>query len=557
MSTGLAATFQFLAKTENEAAVDVLVAGLECPYKSTQYNSLRAVLDRRSPEGHRQVFRRLSKMDERSREIINDRPERLAGAVTEALQDPSQKACESACNAIVAFRLYESLPTLVSVLVDSENSHTETIARTILKLAELFYAELSGTSDEPKRKQQGVVRDRITSGLEDATRKFHRHQRIEVVEAFLLIAKQKNITLRQLLQRPSDAGHRPIIDVLSNSERGGVIRLLLGFLEDPQMPHVVAEVLTQRCDAKFVDHLLRSVGPRPSKTVDATLKRFESIAWAKPGHEVFDELSDEAQQDAVHFLMASSMDRSEVLEVLGYLLLEGRPAGRRAAAGAMEQFEDPQASVLVVRALNDEDPQVRAALIVQLRQRQIPGAFSLLIRMVDNPPEEVQAALRKALPEFTLRQFLPNFDSMPEAFQPLAGHLVRKIDPKVVDKIAAEMNVLSPVRRRRAVKAAAAMGLVQEMEETVVRLLTDDDHMVRAAAAKSLADCKSMPSWEALRDALLDSSFVVKEAAEKSLEQISRSLKQDVQQAEEEPQEAEAHDLESLEPPSQLPEEVT
>jgi len=68
------------------------------------------------------------------------------------------------------------------------------------------------------------------------------------------------------------------------------------------------------------------------------------------------------------------------------------------------------------------------------------------------------------------------------------------------------------------------MGLVQELEEHIVPLISDDDHMVRLAAAQSLADCETENSWERLRDALLDRSVVVQEAAERSLMQISRSL---------------------------------
>jgi HEAT repeat protein len=150
--------------------------------------------------------------------------------------------------------------------------------------------------------------------------------------------------------------------------------------------------------------------------------------------------------------------------------------------------------------------------------------------MVDSPEEEVKQALRKAMPEFTLGQFLPNVEAMDEELRPIAGHLVRKIDPDIVPELAAAMEGPSPVGRRRAVVGASAMGLVQELEETVIRLLSDEDHMVRAAAAKALADCKSMPTWEALRDALLDQSFVVQQAAEQSLEQISQYLLRPVEQ---------------------------
>jgi HEAT repeat protein len=48
--------------------------------------------------------------------------------------------------------------------------------------------------------------------------------------------------------------------------------------------------------------------------------------------------------------------------------------------------------------------------------------------------------------------------------------------------------------------------------------------MVRIAAADTLAECDTLPSWEALRDAMLDRSVAVQETAEKSLERICQSL---------------------------------
>ena len=62
------------------------------------------------------------------------------------------------------------------------------------------------------------------------------------------------------------------------------------------------------------------------------------------------------------------------------------------------------------------------------------------------------------------------------------------------------------------------------MESVIIEQISDDDHMVRVAAAKILAECGTKPSWEALRDALFDSSVAVQEVAESSLLCISQSL---------------------------------
>ena len=179
---------------------------------------------------------------------------------------------------------------------------------------------------------------------------------------------------------------------------------------------------------------------------------------------------------------------------------------------------------IAVKALSDADDEVRGHILKQLRPRNIPGAMSLLIRMVDNPSEPVRAALAAALPEFSFRHFIANFDILPEESRPLGGQVVRRIDLKTETLLAAELCVLSPVRRRRAINAALVMGLVQQLESKIVPLLTDPDHMVRVAAAQALAECDTATSWESLREALCDRSVIVQEAAERSLMQISQSL---------------------------------
>ncbi|HOM17439.1 MAG TPA: HEAT repeat domain-containing protein, partial [Thermoguttaceae bacterium] len=121
-------------------------------------------------------------------------------------------------------------------------------------------------------------------------------------------------------------------------------------------------------------------------------------------------------------------------------------------------------------------------------------------------------------------KFLRTFEHLPDEFRQTAGYLVRKIDFDAPAILLAEIQSLSPVRRRRAVEAASAMGAVGELETAITPLLQDEDHRVRIAAAKALADSRSQPTWEALRDALFDRSLVVREEAEKSLQKITASL---------------------------------
>ncbi len=544
MKNGLNATFDFLAKTENKKAVEVLTAGMDCSHKPSRTRSVKAILQRRDEEGHAEVFRRLAKLDEKSHSYIKERAKRLVGVVSHTLEEGDHKQAVEACDAILEFRLYDVLPGLLATAEKQSCRESDLAAETILKLAELFYGELSGADDQPRRKDIENVRRQMTSTLEDAARRYLKHNRLEIVEAFLLVAKSSNATLRNLLRSPEEAAHAAVVEVLNTSQHGGVIRLLLSFLEDPQMPRCALRVMCKRTDPKFVTNLLQRACPGQSrvKTYIETLRRFNDITWAEPEYEMLAGLDEENQGNAVELLMASSLDRQRVLDILEYMLADGKPLGRRTAARALADLPGPRADALALKSLEDSDPGVRANILKQLRPRKIPGAMTLLIRMVDKAPEPVRAALSETMPEFSFRQFVTNFDSMPEGIQPLSGQLVRQIDLNTPKLLQIELGVLSPVRRRRAINVAAAMGLVRELEEFIVPLMSDNDHMVRVAAAQALADCETETSWESLRDALFDSSVVVQEAAERSLLRISQSLQKVCDDEEEENQESDLED---------------
>lgn len=524
MSSALSLTFQHLTKTKNLAAVDVLTAGLDSPHPLTRDWALRAILARPDVVGHQEVFQRLKTLDSSAREVVGQRADRLARVAGDAMRSPNPAMCSAACDAILSYRLYEALPALVAVL-EPDHPNLVPAAQTILKLTELFYGELCAPVDDkaPRRDMDGLRR-RITSALETGVSKFRFHRRAEVVEAFLLVAKQQNVILRQVLQHTNDANHKALVEILSNSSQGGVVRLLLSFLEDSQFPQVIKNILASRTDLKFVKNFLQAVRSMTPRTAQESLGRIDRLEWASPEHPTLAKLDDEGQRDVVRMLMATAIPRAQVLKVLAYLLMEGTQEGSRAAAETLAEFHGPEADALMIKALNNRDPVVRAHLIRQLRPREIPGAMSLLMRMVDHPSAEVREALRDSLPEFTIRHFLINFDTLPEELVATTGNMVRRIDIESVPTLQREMLCLSPVRRRRAVQAANAMGLVRELEQTIIGLLSDDDHMVRIEVARALATCDTAPTWEALRDALLDRSVIVQEAAEQSLEQITRSL---------------------------------
>ncbi len=531
---GLATTFELLAKTENEAALGVLLPALDCPQAAIQEGALTALVERRSPAAGREILRRIPTMSSRWQSILSQHHGRLLGALRDAVLDPQEQRCRNGCQAAVWFREYDLIPTLLAVMQDAASAHADLAAATMLELLESLYDELAGTSQRSDRRDPQLIRRQVVGALEPAVERYGQHKRREVIEAFLLLAARDNGTLKHVMQSPRHPALAPMIETLAESPRKGVIRLLLAYLDDVRAPANVVAVIAGRDDLKFIQYLLRKIGHEPSPAVAQNLKRMDSIAWLERGQALWRQLDDAAQHAMVRLLMASNIPRPQALATIAELLVDGRDGGRREAAHALAEFSGAEANALAMRFLGDPDPHVQAHIVRQLRSRGIPGILQGLVKMVDSPHAVVRKAARESLAEFSFRRYLAAFEMLDEEVRQATGVLVKKIDPQTVPLLKEELCSPMRTRRLRAVAIARLLELVEPLEKPLIELLRDTDHMVRMAAVGALAESHSGASYEALQRALSDRSEVVRQAAQQGVLQRARCTPQEMASAREE-----------------------
>ncbi len=175
---------------------------------------------------------------------------------------------------------------------------------------------------------------------------------------------------------------------------------------------------------------------------------------------------------------------------------------------------------LVLSALVDDDADVQAAATRQLRDRHIPGAMAKLIELLDSPHEVVRAAAREALGEFSFDNFLARYETVDDETRQATGALVARVDQQALVRLKDEMASLIRRHRLRAIEIAGVMGVIPQVADALVERLSDEDHMVRAAAAEALQCCTALDVRDALLAALGDRSFAVQTAARNSLRQM-------------------------------------
>ena len=516
VSKGLKTTFDLLAKTRNEAAVRVLLPALDAVSDTIREAALTAILKRRNPAGHREVLRRLHAFDDRSRDIIHQHSGRLTNALRAAVLGADKHLRENGCHAAVWFREYDLIPALINSLEDQSSHDRDLAGRTLLELVELLYGELAGPKQNDRRRDPQMVRRHVLGSLEHSVERYLTHQRREMVEAYVLLVNRDSAILNKLLDDPHHPAFLVLVDVLSKSTASGVIGLLLAFLDNRRAPTSVLSLIAKRDDFKFVEYLLRKIGHEPSVAVRQNLKKISSVAWLQDT-KMLDQLDDAAQHSVVRLAMLSNVPRARAFDTVAYILQQGKPRGRRAAAEALNEFNGAEANALVEKFSEDDDPQVQASALVQLRRRGILKSLTRLVQNINSEHAVVRDAARAGLTEFSFQRFLAAFDMLDDDVRRSTGSLVRKVDPQTIPMLQAEMESHVRTRRLRALEIAQAIEAVVQLDRTIIGLTADEDHLVRAEAAKALGESDSPASCSALEGALDDGSHTVRESARKSL----------------------------------------
>jgi hypothetical protein len=139
------------------------------------------------------------------------------------------------------------------------------------------------------------------------------------------------------------------------------------------------------------------------------------------------------------------------------------------------------------------------------------------VELLDSRHAAVRAAARESLAEFNFARFVGTYDLLDDEVRKSTGALVKRVDPQTVPLLKEELKSPMRTRRIRGLEIARLLHLADAAEEAVVALLQDEDHLIRAEAAATLAAAHGDASYRALEEALHDRSPTVQDAAGRSL----------------------------------------
>lgn len=518
VSEGLTTTFRVLTATPNEAAVRALTAALDSRLELVRRQALESLIARPTVGGKREVLARIDQLDGERLAYFRQNASRMTSTLRSAILDANDPLRRNACRAALLLEEVDLISTLAGALHKPADPAAKELCETLLRLADRLADQLNQPRTTPGRRDPQTVRNAVLGALERAIGGFDRSDRVELVEAFAMLVPSTNATLQGLLSSSCPAAS-VLLDLLAHSGRPAIMRLVFRLLDDSKTPVGVIAAVARRCDVEFVRRMARRTSDRPSPGLRQNLKRIHSLAWMQDPFPLVDDLDEGEQEAAVGLVMLTRIPRDQAFRLIRHLLRGGKPAGRRAAAKALEEFNGAEANDLALQALDDPDPAVQARIVGQLRRRSIPNAMSRLLQMVESPHREVREAARENLGEFTFQRYLGAFDMLEEEVCRKTGEMVKKVDPLAIPLLREQLADSARSKRFRAIEMAFAMNLVAEVEDLLAELLRDEDHMLRVQAASALSQTASLFGEALLRRALGDPSEQVREAARRTLDE--------------------------------------
>ncbi|GAB4134072.1 MAG: hypothetical protein Kow0040_17290 [Thermogutta sp.] len=510
-------TFDHLVQTRNTAAGAVLERALDSPFPQIRERAIAGLLQRPEPNGHFTVLRRIDPLDPAWPPRFRQMPSRFLQSLREALVSSDERLRENAYQVVLWTSLYDMIPLLANLVERPEPDQAERAGEVLLELTRRLAA--APTASETPHNASALQRaaEQARRALAIGVDRYGKHERREVIEAFILLVKENVGILREVLTSTVHPARNALLRILRDAADPSVLQVLCGFLQLRDIPTGVLGVLAQRDDPAFVRQLLKQVGADPPAEVRRNLKRLRQLKWLNNLPRILPELN-ECEQILVPSLVSkTAVPASRALTAIGEVLRHGLPGARAAAAEALGHYHGAEANALAIQAAYDPDPLVVAAVLPQLRGRGMAGALPVILQSLESSHPMVRRAARRCLKEFSFRRFLETWDMLPPDIRRDTGMLVKRVDGHTTGLLRAELAAPFRSRRLRALLVVQELDLVFRVESSVIPLLEDEDPAIRAEAAAALAMTDSPAALQALKNALNDPNALVREAAENSI----------------------------------------
>ncbi len=506
-------TFETLAASRNEAAIDVLIAALGVADADVHRHAIEAIVRRGEVRARRTLLASWSMLTPDGVETLKSHKNWISDTVVASLKSGE----ESLELSIDAARSLELLAA-IDVLVELAESHATRSIRVRAASAVLDLVTPLGR-DAREDRSPATIRGPVLARLADSVNRFSLHRNERLVEAFLLTSNWGDHAIRQMILEDGESMEL-ICEQLAKTEHPGVIDFLAGFIRRKNLSPRIMALMQTRADAAFRDALLRFVGSEPSGSVCRNLRDMGMPKSCHGGEELVSQVVQASRAALIHLFVAANENHLETMHLITSVVRHGGPGCNAAAAIGLMHCDVPAGDFWMRAAVPIADDDQAA-----INADENAKLLSDLIELLGHDEPALVRGVQRVLQPLHAEAMLHKLHSLRPRSRRRLGRVVMMIDPGAVQRVRDALRHPVLAQRLEAIAMADALAIVDLLADSFTHISREDHQEARMKAAQVMADADSDETLKLLQDMVDMPESPVRDAAVVALDRRTSTQK--------------------------------
>ena len=518
---GLAATFTGLRQASNQAAQQLWLEALGSPRRYIRIQAFEAAVHGAPVEIQTFIFSKWRELKSTERELVGENLTQFLPGLKSSLDSSDETLRSNVFSVVLSKEALCLIPDFVKLIESSKETGGGSVGRILIRLTEMMASDLEASNQSDSAPPDAKVLAQARKCLTQSIRKFHHHQRTEILAAFFNIAALSSPVLHEVLHEPRSKALTLAADVLARRRYIDIPnRLLYAYLSSQHPPALVQQLWQTRSEKDFIRGFLDTIQQDQSPHGTDHLKELQQPNWLSSLNLSVMGLTTTQQKGLIELLDRAIIEDTVSRRTWHKLIVDGAATLHERCLEELRSDHSAETDRLFLSLAHHSRAKIRAQALRVIHERQIPKADEVLFHALDDSEPEVFEAARTGLNKYSLKHYLKNRHDLDPAQKELAIKIIKKIEPKLTERLKEQLHAASPPSVIDAVEVTIALKKCEALEDSLIELLRHDSAEIRSLACEALGESRNEAVIEHIKLGLNDKAAEVRDSAQASLDRL-------------------------------------
>jgi hypothetical protein len=518
---GLAATFTGLRQASNKAARQLWLEALSSPRRYIRIQAFEAAIHGAPVDIQTAIFLKWRELKASERELVGENLAQFLPGLKASLDSSNETLRSNVFSIILSNEAFGLIPDFVKLIETSKETRCGSVGRILIRLIELMASKLEASKHSNSAPPDDNLLDQTRECLSQSIKKFHHHQRTEILISFLNIAALSSPVLHEVLHEPKSKALSLAADVLARRRFIDIPnRLVLAYLSSEQPPRLIQQLWETRSEKDFIRGFLGAIREHQSTHYLNHLQELHQPNWLASLDLPSMRLTTRQQEGLVELLDRAIIKDNVHRQTWRKLLVDGAEALCERCLDELNADNSAETDSVLISLAHHRLAKIRCKAIQLIHERQILEADEILFQALDDSDPDVVKAARTGLQKYSLEQYLKKQNHLEPVQKELAIRVIKKIETDLTERLKEQFQSTQTPSILDAVEITVAVSKCDALEESLIELLSHDSAEIRSVVCEALGQSRNEAVIKHLKLRLDDDAIEVCNSAQASLDRL-------------------------------------